>query len=262
MVTPRLFICSNMLRASFLALFLVPMASHCATPATILAASGPWYPFAYYDPTRHPVGIAVDLLDEIGRRTHMQFQFGLLPIRRLNRMVTDGGLELNIVQSRAREIEPSSCTYTHPYLWLQEHVYILKGGKPFKVMDDLVGQRLGTVRGYSLPVLTKHLANTQVQQQDYPDAPTLIKALFLHRVDAIILDNMAFEYLGKNHLFQNGDMVPIMKVSSIPISMQLCGKLADDVELFNQAIDETARDGTLKVIIDSNMNSNLNHRTI
>lgn len=142
----------------------------------IVAFDGDYAPYSYYDESGNMVGIAVDFLDEIARRTGLEFT-----------IYEDGNWsklynaalekEVDVIATLVkREERIEYFNFTEAYLSLAQYI-LTQEGKPFKNIEDISNKKVALVETYST---SKYLL------EEYPDIDPLYVSNLTEAMEAVV----------------------------------------------------------------------------
>lgn len=205
-------------------------------------------PFIFQDPKdpRQLSGFEHDIMnalaDELGAKSRfVQNQWdGLIPgLKRGNYDVIANGLE--ITDDRRREI-----SFSIPYYVTYEQISVLKDDYAIKTLDDLVGQRVGTLKSsLAERILLDHGG---IEVVTYDDDTHPYSDLEVGRLRAVLMDYPIAKY--------RSAVFPGLKFAGQPVGQMFygIGVRHEDTMLLadvNRALDNMIKNGKLREILAS-----------
>lgn len=236
------------LLVSILALF-CSMALQAETLKVALYDGGS--PPLFFDKGDKETGIYVDLLNEIGQRTGLQFEFLHYPTQRAMVLFDDGQVhvEVGIHPSwRASAKVPGSFTVA---FGKSDDVSVFPENQavPVQGASDVIGKRVGTIKGFYYPGFMDAFASGQIQRKDSVSEDQLLKKLASGRLDLVFIRKEALLYRQKidaaYRTLVMGDVI-----GSADISIRIHPSKASHITEINAAITAIRNDGSLERIYD------------
>ncbi|WIO73221.1 transporter substrate-binding domain-containing protein [Porticoccaceae bacterium LTM1] len=163
-----------------------------ANPNVLVGQEKDWPPFNYVSVSGDYVGISVDFLRLISRKTGLQFQFSSpSSYGELHDRLRNGELDL-IAAAYYSEERSHYALHTPAYIIIKEFIYVREGSK-FTRMTDLNGKTMAIPSGYgTIPLISKALPDTEiVQTESILDA---LEMVLSGKVDATIDSQSVVEY--------------------------------------------------------------------
>lgn len=218
-------------------------------------------PKNWLDENKQPVGIMIDLLDEVSVRTGIKFTFNLFPWKRAFSESEKGeGAIIGFSKNAQRE---KSWDYSEP-MYFDELVLVTTSEKYFDFdgLESLKGRRLaiksGTSYGddFELARSKGHFVPIET-----PDRKGQMRMLAADRVDAVLVSpgRIALESVLAQHawLREHKDKFIILEPAykldpnflGIPKSMNK----SHLIPLINSALEEIKSDGTYEKIVEKNI---------
>ncbi len=213
---------------------------------TFYSPSLPPYYFSEDDPR---TGIFKDILSEIGKITDDKFEFLYLPAARAILMFERGEVDLEIgVNPQWRSESNVSGVYTIPYTYCTDSVIFAKGKRiDVNRPEDLIGQRIGVVRGYVYPKFTELFESGEIQVEPSKNEKGLLDMLHYKRFDQILMNKVVAQYLIKTEIqykdFEIGD-----DVDHIEVMMRLHPEKSQRISQLNSAITKLKSTGKIAEI--------------
>jgi len=175
----------------FLFLFLLCPILALASDSIVFAIDPTKPPMQYINPKGELVGFEIDLLKEMGK------QGDFTPIfKQVSWQDLFNGLEgdqydaacasISITDERKNQME-----FTSPYYRIAQAILALPDAG-LSVIGDLKGKKIGIKKGTtSHDIIEKY---SKIDVLEFPDIPTAIKALYTHKIDAILCDGPVAGY--------------------------------------------------------------------
>ncbi|WP_028581820.1 transporter substrate-binding domain-containing protein [Desulfogranum japonicum] len=160
-----------------------------------------WPPFDF-NQKGQPMGLSIDVLDEIASRTglHLQYVYGHA-WHELQKMVENKDIDIvhSLTRSASRE---KFILFTTPYISNQMVVITAENAPVIKSVEDLQDKTVAVVEGYNQKdVLQKKFKDIHLLSVDSPLAA--LKKVSSGQADATVLFNGVASYLMHTHLLTN-----------------------------------------------------------
>lgn len=206
-------------------------------------------PPLFFDKGDKETGIYVDLLNEIGQRTGLQFEFLHYPTQRAMVLFDDGQVhvEVGIHPSwRASAKVPGSFTVA---FGKSEDVAVFTENQavPVQGTSNLMGKRVGTMKGFYYPGFMDAFASGQIQRKDSVNEEQLLKKLSSGRLDLVFIRREAVLYRQKIDAEYHGLVIGDV-IGSADISIRIHPSKAAHIAEINAAISAIQSDGSLEHI--------------
>lgn len=161
-----------------------------------------------------PAGIDVDIVQELGRRSGVQFELELVPFKRVVESVRAGSIDAGMALLHNAERE-GFALFTGVLHNSTYSLFVLKD-KPLRFdgsLNSLQGQRIGKVRGFFISeAFDAEVAAGRIQVEETAGAEQGLQMLRLGRVDAVSGQTVVTRYLAQ----QNG-MGEALRVLPLPL---------------------------------------------
>ncbi|WP_394561747.1 substrate-binding periplasmic protein [Aquipseudomonas alcaligenes] len=210
-----------------------------------------WPPFSYEDAHGNARGIAVDIASQVAMQNDLQLQFLFYPTRRLNLLLDNGSLDLNYADSPLWNGPQADqrFVYSQPYLTVREYLYF-RTDHPARLqpLEQLNGLRIGTVRGYSYPLLDQAMASGRLKEVETSDDAVLLDLLLRERVDAIaMVDDVFVNLLAARQIAPTG-FTRSAQLSEAPLVIKLQLRHAERLPAVNATLRRMMESGEVQRI--------------
>lgn len=209
-----------------------------------------WRPFAWEEQSDN-IGIAVDVLDEVNRRTGLNLMAGVYPPVRLNTMLEEGRLCGNYADAPEWNTpeQLAGAVFSEPFIWIEEYIYFRKEVyRRVNRPQDLAGLTVGVVRGYYYRQYDALFSSGRIRTDYSGDEAGLLQKLIHSRVDCVFMDRAVYRYWSRRHNFPPGSFIRGARLSRVGVSIKLCRRFRYLLPMINRALREMRRDGTLQRI--------------
>ena len=115
--------------------------------------------------------------------------------------------------------------------------------------SDLNGKIVGINFGYYYEDFTPFFKQENIRTYESFTANKLVSQLYMGRIDAIFLDEIAFEYLLNEENLSPISFKRGKQLSMAPLGLKIRIEKKHLLTKFNQVIDELKQDGSIKKII-------------
>lgn len=218
-------------------------------------ANVPSLPYSYQDSkSGEIVGIDVDLIKEVFKRNGITVKTFLLPWNTCLEMVKNGLIDMvgEISWSKERE---KFYTLTKPYHEGMKFVFLTKAssGNHISCYEDLYKVLIGVIDSYSYT--DRFMNDTKIRRDVNLHKETLFEKLEVGQINAIIIEEyVAYAYF---KLLKNRDKIRIepfilhdQNQSEFRIGFSKLRDYSTYITMFEETMQEVAKDGTLKRIED------------
>ena len=150
-------------------------------------------PQAQFQDGRVVDGLQYHLALELGKRLDRPVQFRLVPRRRISQIL-DQGREADLICNYQPGWLPGTLHWSRPYLD-DADLLITAARRPAPTqLQDVAGQRIGTVSGFLYPE-AEGLLGAGFVRDDAPNLITNLRKLASGRMDHAIVGRVTFDYL-------------------------------------------------------------------
>lgn len=203
------------------------------------------HPPNYFTREDPGTGFFRDLFAEISTITGDTFTFYYLPSARGLLKFENGELDLEPgVNPIWRENSEVKGVYTIPYEKSKE---VILSAKECTVMspNDLIGKKVGIIRGYSYPSFDTLFASKEVIMQEYNEADQLLKLLYVNRVDFVFVNEaFALYSIKENPLYK--DFRAVYEISSMDVMLRVHPNKKHALERINKALEQLLQSKTIE----------------
>lgn len=226
---------------------------HCGTvQAHPLQAGGTeWRPFSYSDEHGHLRGVSTDIARQALGLAKVEARFVSYPVKRLQAMLDKGQIDLNYADSPSWNVplKKEKYVFSIPYMQVREHLYFMAdspaAGFPVARLKNLT---IGTVRGYTYPVLEPGIAAKRLTFLETSEDRVLLELLQTGRVDAVAMVDDLYNYLITSQRLDPERFRRGAQLSDAPLAIKLQLKHAALLPRINAAINTMQRSGELERI--------------
>jgi polar amino acid transport system substrate-binding protein len=185
-------------RVSRRSLLLAGLASPCVAradeaPLHVLVDGSIEMPQAQFKDGRPVDGLQYLLALELGQRLGRAVRFRLVPRRRIAQLL-DQGQEADLICNYIPGWLPGPLQWSRPYLDDADMLVTATRRPPPAQLQDVAGQRIGTVSGFLYPETETALGSGFVRD-DAPNLITNLRKLASGRIDYAIVGRVTFDYL-------------------------------------------------------------------
>lgn len=199
-----------------------------------------------------PVGIDVEIMQELGRRTGLAFDIQLAPFKRVIESVREGTVDAGMAVLRNAERE-GFAIYTGVLHNSTYSLFVPKGSAmSFDGLESLRGKRIGKVRGFFISeAFDVEAAAGRITVSETASAEQGLRMLLAGRVDAISGQSVVTRYLAREAgLAEQLQALPqalapdrpaflvLSRASALPDKERLAQRL-------RQALEAMHKDGTI-----------------
>ncbi|MBT3703623.1 MAG: amino acid ABC transporter substrate-binding protein [Alphaproteobacteria bacterium] len=245
----------------FFAIFLATSAAPALAEELTIVGDHKAKPKNWLNDEQKPVGIMIDLLEEVGKRTGIKFTYALSPWKRAY-VESEHGSGAIIGFSKTRERE-KLWHYSVP-MYHDEIVFVTtkKSAFEFKGIDKLSGRTIAIKRGASYgDDFEKSRANGDFVAVEGTNRVSQLKMLLLGRVDAVLLSPgkiaLAAVISKNRRLREHKDsfvvLSPPYKLDPNYLGIPKKMNKGHLLESINNALTKMMSDGTHKMIVDTNI---------
>lgn len=210
-----------------------------------------WPPYSYQDADGQAIGIAVDITRRAMAQSGYRMDLVFYPVKRLNRLLDQGRLDLNHADSPLWNTSHASqrFVYSEPYLRVREYLYFLDDHPARHLpVEQLQGLRIGVVRGYHYPGLGRALTSGRLSTLETSQDQALLDLLLARRVDAIAVVDDLFNNLLAARQLDSHRFVRGAQLSDAPLVIKLQRQHADLLPRLNAALQALIRSGEVERI--------------
>lgn len=236
----------------FLNLLLTAFCSFAVNAQHFTVTSDIWEPFFMEKDGKHS-GIGIEILEEIFAITGDTFSVVTLPMRRAERLINDGEVDLIVIDSPqwSDPKKAHSYVFSEPLMQIREHIYFHKD----RVIDvqkphDLAGKLVSIRNGYRYPLFDVAFEEKLLLKHEVDSDLVLLKLLLSQRTDAIFMDSVAYDYTLSNNNFNPSLIVRGMELSHTDLGIKFAINKEHVLPRINQAIKNLKANGTIKRIYE------------
>lgn len=190
-------------------------------------------------------GILPDYIQALAEILGVSIKSEVLTRYRLEPFLLKGDLDILCYTSRVWSSQEKALQWSQPLFSKHE---VLLGKKPLpKNLEDLKGQRIGTMLQYVYPRLTPYFDKKILIREDGPTEELNLKKLMAGRIDYIVTDEIYIDYFKtKNPQFEKGQ--ERLKLQKYPVECSLGPKSKVSLKDLNSAIEQLQKSGKLRNI--------------
>lgn len=208
-----------------------------------------WPPYSYYKSTKD-MGIMPEVFMRIMTKMNLTSEIVKLSEERAYKNMIEGNTD-------ARPKAKEWVKLPDQFLWSDEvipaeDVIILPIESKFVALENLEGKIIGTVRGYSYPIMSSFFDTKKMQRDDSRDTASMLNALNIKHSDAAITNREVFYWYKRNspELVTNLYASEIV-VGSVPYRFQFTKNIfwTEKIALINKILDEMKKNGEIEQIV-------------
>ncbi len=206
-----------------------------------------WPPFNFTNSDGHQVGITIDILNLITKKTGLGFQFSEpASYAELHQMLAKNKIDI-IGAAYFSEDRSTYSLHTPSYIVLQEYIYV-KSSSDIRSMDDLNGHTLAIPKGY---------ATTDIIRRERPDINIIetdsildaIELVLEEQADATVDSQSVIEYYLREHALSGFRSFPA-DIGTHPLLMLVNGSKPILHSILTKAIISITREERLEILDD------------
>jgi len=190
-------------------------------------------------------GIVPDYMQALAEILGVSIKSEVLTRYRLEPFLLKGDLDILCYTSRVWATQEKALQWSQPLFSKSE---VLLGKKPLpKNIEDLKGQRVGTMLQYIYPRLTRYFDKKILIREDGPTEELNLKKLLAGRILYIVTDELYIDYFKtKNPKIESGR--ERLKIQKYPVECSLGPKSKVTLKDLNSAIEQLQKTGKLRTI--------------
>lgn len=225
---------------------------------SIATFQSPFPPLVWYGKNSDKLeafGAEPDILNEIARRTGIQFELILMPFNRIKASLEAGTLDASLGGWKLPERELYGIYMDKPMVYDFFEFYVTKGNEfDFDTVEDLFDKRIGKIRGVNVyPELDQAIKEGKMSVLEVSDRAHLIEMLRRGRLDAMLSSTLVTGYELKT--LRITDIIALPKRLTKPQGTYIwfskkAGIDPSIIEQFNKAMKSMYQDGTIQNILD------------
>ena len=197
-------------------------------------------------------GLIRELGDALAGELGLKAQYVVIARKRVESSIETG--KVNIVCNANPEWYGNATRlgWTREFYPQIERVLSLKGLPDIHQADEMVGKRIGTIRGYSYPTLEHLWAVGRTTRVDEPRLDLLVKSLQKKLTDIAISSELELAWWAKTNPEEARQFKQHpMTVTYMPTMCAVAPQSPISTERLNQGIEAMRRSGKLKSILKS-----------
>lgn len=205
--------------------------------------SAPWY---IANPQGTPQGITAEYLQALAKELNRDIEILVLPKFRIKEYYQKNRIDLNCYTSRAWAHVSDEEVYWSEPLFTSTNL-IVSNTAPPKSLEQLLGQRIGTVLKYNYPALQERFASGKLIRDDSPNEEANLQKLESARFNYALAETVHLAYYLKHHKnskIQSQGLV----VEEVPVHCWLRRDSPLKIVDLNRAIAAIKSNGTLEKI--------------
>ena len=210
-----------------------------------------WRPFSYTDESGRLNGISTDVARRVFELAQVEAHFTSYPVNRLQVMLHKGQVDLNYADSPSWNVPQKTENYVFsiPYMKVHEHLYFKADSPAAKLpLERLKHMTIGTVRGYTYPVLEPAVAAKHLTFLETSEDRALLDLLQSGRVDAVAMVDDLYDYLIAHQRLDPKRFRRGATLSEAQLVIKLQRKHAALLPRINAAITKLQRSGEVERI--------------
>lgn len=225
-------------------------------PLLIATFQSPFPPLVWYEEKNgifEAFGIQPDILEELSKRTGIQYDLIRMPFARIKMSLKFGKIDASLGGWKWPDREVYGTYMDRPMAYDFFKLYVIKGKEfNFEKVEDLFNKRIGKLHALNVyPEMDRATKEGKMKVSEMNKRCRLIKMLKLGRLDAILSSSMAMTYESK--IMGITDIVALPKMLTKPQGTYIWFSKKSDVdptviEQFNRAMEEMHQDKTIDKI--------------
>lgn len=248
----------NLKKLAFIVVILISSLQFSLFSEDFSAVSDIWTPF-FMESEEGYTGIGHDILTEITKRTGDSVEFIRVPNKRAFVMFKTDLVDMMVIDSPLWSDPEKSSEYvfTHSLMTVKEYVYTLANSRlTIFGPEDLFGKKISFIGGYQYPVLDEAFRSGKISTIEVRNENSLLQMLLLGRVDAILMDSIAFAHAIADAGYGESMFIRGMQLSETALGIKIRREKEYIIPRFNSAISSMKKDGTLDKIIEKYLGPN------
>jgi len=241
LLTYLLLLASSLLNAQS-----VPSAISAPLKVAYSASHSEPYSFTYKG--QITTGIIKDLMDALAEQLGTQAEYLLLPRKRIPQYLLQGKADIKVIANPAWEPQPDKFLWSVP-LFTETQILVLPNNPALSKevrLDSLPGDRIGTILGYSYPILGPYFQEGSLQRIDSRELELSFKMLMAGRLDALV----SSEILVRHYLKTQGSSLNYRLVMgllpSYEIQLMISQNTRFSLEEINRAVQHLKNSGKIR----------------
>ena len=205
--------------------------------------SAPWY---IANPQGTPKGITAEYLLALSKAVNQRIEILVLPKFRIKEYSQKNKIDLNCYTSREwAHISDDDVHWSEP-LFVSKNLIVSKTTPP-KSLDQLTGQRIGTVLKYNYPTLQDRFDSGKLIRDDSSNEETNLQKLDSSRFNYAVAEAVHLDYYlshHKNSKIQNRGLI----IEEVPVRCWLRKGAPLSIGKLNSAIRKLKTNGSFEKI--------------
>ncbi len=200
------------------------------------------------DPPQLQNGILKDLGEALSKEMKLKPVWVLLPKKRVapSLLSSDASIICHINEVWQPALKEKAL-WSHD-LYRATNVIVFTKKKVIRSVQDLSGERIGTVLNFIYTNLDPHFAKGDIKRENGPNNESNIQKLIHDRISYIVMSNLEFNYYKKIHPQLN---FADLGMDTVTTKCALSRKGEVSLAQVNKAIDAIKKNGTLDRILTS-----------
>lgn len=205
--------------------------------------SAPWY---IANPQGTPQGITAEYLQALAKELNRNFEILVLPKFRIKEYYQKNKIDLNCYTSREWAHVAEEEVYWSEPLFTSTNL-IVSNTMPPRSLDQLKGQRIGTVLKYNYPTLQERFTSGKLIRDDSQNEEANLQKLESSRFNYAIAETVHLAYYLKHH--KNSKIQsPGLTIEEVPVRCWVRRDSPLKISDLNRAIGEIKSNGTIEKI--------------
>ncbi|TDR72517.1 substrate-binding periplasmic protein [Paludibacterium purpuratum] len=209
-------------------------------------------PIAVIEQNTLKSGMSKDIGEALGQALARKVDFVIISRKRVESSLENGKVDIVCIANPVWYGDAGQLGWTREMFPLVERVAVLAGKPPVHSLGDLVGKRIGTIRGYSYPSLESMWANGKASRDTEDRLELVMKALLINVADAAIVSEQEYGVWAKaNSETARQIRLSAFQFSSTPTMCAVSPQSHFSVDTLNRAIGRLQQQGKFKAILRS-----------
>ena len=227
--------------------------SHMSAAETfrVMLHTGSFPPY-FFEESDSRTGTIRDVFAAIAQETGDNFEFIRVPFKRALYQFETGKIQIEPMANPAyRGSSSVPGIYSIPFTVTEEIILFNKKHYiPVNSPEDLLGKRLGTVKGYQYPEYTPYLEDGRIKAYPSENENMLVKLLVLDRLPQVLI-NKDFALYAIKEQNLNEQLTVGQPYHVMDVMIRFHPNRKEAVPRFNKAIQKLIDNGTIEDIYDN-----------
>jgi len=209
-------------------------------------------PYSFTDNGQITAGIIKDLMDALAEQLGTKAEYMLLPRKRIPQYLLQGKADIKVIANPAWEPQPDKFLWSVP-LFTETQILVLPDtSAPSKEvrLDNLPGDRIGTILGYTYPILGAYFREGSLQRVDSRELELSFKMLTAGRLDALVNSEILVRHYLKTQESSLNYRLVMGLLPSYEIRLMISQTTRFSLVDINRAVLHLKNSGKIQEILD------------